>query len=200
MLKNQHKTFWISLGLIIIACLSTWIMIKGHRIDTTAQKNLSHKPDAYMYQATYWQYNEAGYLHSRLNAKKTTHFPYENSSTLVAPDFLIYSKDRLPWYIRSQEGYTKNGIDFIHLANQVKLYQPASVSHPSTTIHTTQADVYPKESIAKTAAKVTIIRPGTKVTATGMRADFKNDVVKLLSHSKGFYDETIANPTTKDQN
>jgi len=196
----QHKTFQLSLGLILAACFCTWLLVKNHHIDIQINTNLQKKPDAFMYHATYFQYDQKGYLHSRLETEKTTHFPYQNSALLTQPEYLIYSQNHLPWYVTSKNGSTKDGINKIHLWDNVKLYQPPTATHPSTTIKTSIVDVFPLRSIATTKAQVTIIRPGTTITAQGLHANFKSNVVKLLSHAKGSYEETVANQPTKEDN
>ncbi len=196
----QRKPIVTSLILLGIACCSTWLMIKNHSFKLPNQTTLQHKPDAFMEDATLYQYDQMGMLHSRLEASQTIHIPFQNSTTFSNPHFLIYTSQRLPWYISSKQGRSHHGTDWVYLWQNVVLHQPASQTYPATTIQTPNVTVLPQKSLAKTKANVTIIRPGTKIKSVGMQANLKTNVVKLLSHSHGSYEETIAIPQPTAQN
>ena len=197
---STRKTFWVSLVLLLTACFSTWLMLKNHQNKFTPNDNLQNKPDAYMYNATYYEYDKTGQLHSRLDAVKTTHIPYKNSAEFISPVFLTYTDKRLPWYISSKTGHSENGIDTIHLHDNVELYQPASPTYPATKITTTVLTIHPVKSTADTKAHAAILRPGIDLEAKGMHVDFAKNRIKLISQANASYDETVATEATKPDN
>lgn len=197
---STHKTFWLSLGLILVACLSTWLMVKNHHGIAKNSINLKLKPDAYMYNATYYQFNNKGILDNRLEAQQATHIPHENKTIYTEPDYLMFTKDRLPWYISAKNGTSLQGVELINLRKNVVLFQPATDTRPATKILTTVLTVHPKLSTADTAAHVTILRPGSTVLAKGMHVNFHKNTINLLSQSQGTYEETVAEPNSKGDN
>lgn len=197
---SASKTFWISLILLLLACFSTWLMLKNHHASTISTENLEHKPDAYMYNATYYQYDKNGQLHSRLEAVKSTHIPYQNSAFFTEPVFLTYTNKRLPWYISADTGHSVDGINTIHLQNNVELYQPESENHPATKITTTVLTINPPKSTADTTAHASILRPGTDIEAKGMHVDFAKNQIQLMSEANASYEEDVATQPTKPDN
>lgn len=158
-------------------------------------KHPGHKPDAFMINVSYYEYDSEGHLHSHLVAPKIVHYEHQNSAEFTHPDFMIYSNHRTPWYITADFGSSQEGINLVHLWDNVHIHQPPQVNNMETDIVTTAATILPNESVAKSDQKVTIIRPDSVVKAIGMQADFKTGVVHLLSHSEGFY---IPAPATED--
>ena len=63
----------------------------------------------------------------------------------------------------------------------------ANADSPETTITTTQAYIYPKQSLAKTDQPVTIKHLQSVAEGKGMEADLKNGNYTLLSQSQGNY-------------
>lgn len=197
---STRKTFWVSLILLLTACFSTWLMLQNHHSNAIPSDNLQYKPDAFMYNATYYEYDKTGQLHSELSATKTTHIPFKNSAEFEAPVFLTYTNKHLPWYISAKTGHSENGIDTIHLHDNVELYQPKSPTYPATKITTTMLTIHPSQSTADTKAHATILRPGTDIEAKGMHVDFAKNRIKLISQANASYDETVATEPTKLDN
>lgn len=70
----------ISLLLIVAACLSTLLILRKTTSDERpSQAQLNHRPNAFMRDVNYYQYDEGGLLHSHLVSPLITHFPYQNS-------------------------------------------------------------------------------------------------------------------------
>lgn len=197
---SARKTFWVSLILLLLACFSTWLMLKNHHNIAVSAENLEHKPDAYMYNATYYEYDNTGQLHSRLEAVKSTHIPYKNSAFFTNPVFLTYTEKRLPWYISANSGHSVDGINTIHLRDNVELYQPESPTYPATKITTTVLTINPPKSTADTKEHASILRPGTDIEAKGMHVDFAKNQIQLMSQANASYEEDVATEPTKPDN
>ncbi|ACJ20670.1 LPS export ABC transporter periplasmic protein LptC [Coxiella burnetii] len=179
----------ISLLLIVAACLSTLLILRKTTSDERpSQAQLNHRPNAFMRDVNYYQYDEGGLLHSHLVSPLITHFPYQNSFQFTRPHYLIYTDKRIPWNITANSGKSQQGIKRIYLWDHVKVHEPPQPTEPETTITTSMLTLFPERSFAKTNDPVTITRPNAVIKATGMTSNLKKGLVHLLSHSRGVYE------------
>ncbi len=185
----MNRNFWLSLFLIIAASLSTLFMLRSTQHESPPPtQQLNQRPDAFMVNVDYSEYDDQGNLHSHLLTPKVIHYPNQNSAVFAQPNFMIYTSERVPWYITAEHGTSRDGINSVFLRDDVHIHQPAEPDNPETTILTTTATIHPPQSTATTDDPVTIVRPGSLVKGTGMEANLKTGVIKLFSHSQGFYD------------
>jgi len=190
----MSRYVWLSVLFIITASLGTIWMFHNTAQQQALQPQQNLRPDAFMVNANYYEYDDQGLLHSHLFTPKVTHYPEKNSAQFQHPSFMIYAdKKRIPWYITADHGQSRSGIDTVYLWDHVHLHQPPQENNLGTDITTDRMTVLPNQSIAKTDQPVTITRPDSIIKATGMQTDFKTGIVKLLSHSRGIYAATPAN-------
>ena len=155
------------------------------------QKRRLTKPNginAFMTNVTYIQFDQLGQLHSRLHTPDMEHYVKHDASFFSKPKILIYTADRIPWYITSNYGRSQNGTGKVYLWGNVVLHQPQRENHPETTILTSAITIYPKRYFAVTDRKVTVRRPGSIIKGKGVTANFKTGIIKLLTHSQGTYE------------
>lgn len=183
----MSRNVWLSLFLIAVACLSTILMVHSnhHRIQERA--TLDRRPDTFMTNVNYYEYNNQGLLHSELQTPKIMHYPHNNAARFQKPTMMIYTSEHIPWYVSADNGKSQNGIDWVYLWGHVVVHQPQEPNNPETTIKTSAMTFYPRKSYAQTDENVTITRPGSIVKAKGMNADFKKGIITLLSHSRSIY-------------
>ena len=183
------RYIWISLILIITACLSTFLMLNNNnRTIRPKKKQLARRPNAFMLNARYYEYDNQGLLHSRLTTSKVLHYLYKNSARFKNPTLMIYTAQHIPWYISAYYGESYHGTKSIHLWDHVVIHQPKQAQYPDTTITTSAMTIYPNQSSAETNQDVTIIRPNSIVQATGMKANLKKGNITLRSHARGVYE------------
>ena len=198
----MKRTPLISLFFIIAVSITT-LLILGKDGDELTASNANTKPDAFMLDVNYAEYDDTGHLHSHLLTPKIIQYPYQNAADFINPNFMIYTEKHVPWYISADFGKSFDGIKTINLRNNVVIHQPSQPSAPETTITTETATVYPDKSMASSQDNVIVVRPDSWVRAKGMETNFKTGVIKLLSHSRGIYDagimaRTPVTPKTSD--
>lgn len=189
---GKSKTLPIIL-LLLLAFISTFFMIHS-RHWRTPSINSQQIPDALLFNAQVYQYNKTGKLHSYLESPHVTHFALQNSAIYITPRITIYSAPQTIWLITSDKGDSVNGSQQINLNGNVVIYQPANNKTPSTQINTDHLTIFPERSWAQTDAAISISQPNSTITAVGMTADLKNNIVHLKSQSKGDYSDIIATP------
>jgi len=100
---------------------------------------------------------------------------------------LIYTKERIPWYIRANEGKAFNTTDWIYLNDNVIMHQLPYPGRPETTIKTEAITIHPATEKAETDQPVLIRQLGNQVEGVGMKADMGKGIIDILSQSKGYY-------------
>lgn len=185
----MSKNVSLSILLIVLVCLSTPFILRNifhHHF--ALKQQLDHQPDTFMHNVSYFQYDYQGLLHSHLNTSLVIHYPRENSSYFNHPYYLIYTDKRVPWTVVANQGKSQGGVRQVYLWDHVKIHESQQSTEPETTIVTHTLTIFPNRFFAKTDKDVIITRPNSTIQATGMTADLKKGIVRLLSHSIGIYE------------
>lgn len=122
------------------------------------------------------------------------HYQKDNRATFTDPVGYYYPQNSPAWQITADKGDALNGDSIVHLNGNVRLHQDAGQRNHETTLTTSTMTIYPQLSTAETSDSIKIEQPGLTVTSVGFFANFKENKLKLLSKTKGFY-----NPTTGSQ-
>lgn len=176
---------WLGLIFLLIGALSAWIFFSGKH--PAKPKPTTATVNAYMNEAHYTQYDNTGQVHMIIYTPKMTHYAEDNTSYFANPHILAYSQQRIPWTIDAQFGKALRNSEEVDLWGGVLIHQAPQLRYPETSITTDSMKIYPHRSYAETDQFITITRPDTQVTATGMQADFKAGIFKLLSSVRGSY-------------
>lgn len=113
-------------------------------------------------------------------------------SHITAPLFLIPDDADQEWTLRAKTGQLSPSGDELRLRQDVKGDSPTTGDVPPTTLRTQSLDVYPKQNLAKTAARVSMTRPGIIQEGVGFEADLKSHEYKILSQVKTRYEPNAA--------
>ena len=187
---SNIQNFGISVLLILIICPITMLILQNmsrNALSSKLRQESNYRSDSFIRDASYYQYDEKGLLHSHLDSSLIIHFPYKNSSQFSDPHYFMYTNKHVLWNIKADSGKSQHGIQCIYLRNDVKIYELQQSIKPETTIVTNTLTLFPNYSFAKTNGPVTITQSNAVIQAIGMTANLKNGLVHLLSHSQGIY-------------
>jgi len=179
------KSIWLTLLFAVIISLSIFAMIYFN-----SRHSIIHPPktlNGFMRQAIYTAYTPEGKLRAYLKAPVMLHYAEENSSYFEKPDALIYTSKRIPWYVTSNYGISKNGTNWVYLWGNVIIHQLTTGGHPDTKITTTALIIHPQTETAETNQPTTIIQPGIEIKGIGLNADFKHNIFDVKSEPHGNY-------------
>ena len=90
----------------------------------------------------------------------------------------------MPWDVFADTGKIPPDGKMVELSGNVIILSK-DPGKPETSIRTTQIDLFPDETLARTNKKVGIMRDGQKVNGTGMEAHLDTSEVKILSNVNG---------------
>lgn len=113
-------------------------------------------------------------------------------SLITTPLFLLPDGAGLHWTLRAETGWLSPKGDELRLRSNVNGDSPTEGDVPPTTFRTQSLDVFPRQSLARTADPVTMTRPGITQRGVGMEVDMKTRQYKLLSQVKTRYEPNAA--------
>ncbi|WDI92582.1 LPS export ABC transporter periplasmic protein LptC [Xanthomonas campestris] len=135
---------------------------------------------------------ESGKESTTLRAPEMHRNRADQTSEITTPVFLLPDNANNPWTLRSKTGWISPKGDEMRLRGDVAGDSPTTGNTPPTTFRTESLDVFPQQNLAKTAAPVTMRRPGIMQSGVGFEADLKTRQYKLLSQVKTRYEPNAA--------
>lgn len=113
-------------------------------------------------------------------------------SHITTPLFLIPDDNDQEWTLRARTGWLSPTGEELRLREDVMGDSPTTGDVPPTTFRTQSLDVFPKQNRARTAAPVTMTRPGIMQSGVGFETDLKTRQYQLLSQVKTRYEPNAA--------
>lgn len=153
----------------------------------------NHKPkkptiNSFIIHAKFIEYNQYGQVKIIITSIKVTHMQTLGITYFEKPRIIGYTeKNRTPWHIHADLAISNQSGSKIILRGHVIAHQLPTSLHAESTITTSELTVFPKEARAITEKKVTIVRPGTIITGTGLVANLKTGQYELHSESSAIY-------------
>ena len=103
------------------------------------------------------------------------------------PEFMFYAEDqREPITVTSEKGYSFDGGETIELNDKVTLVQPLE-NGELYQVDTDTLTILPTQQFAETDKPVIITQKIGVTTATGLKANLKQQRIELLSNVRGNY-------------
>lgn len=161
-------------GLILIIALATNRIIDVAEREPQNQTMARNDPDQYLVNADLIQFNAQGEKAHELTAKRMTHFPLTDVTTLQSPNLTLYSEhETAPWDIVGKNGrlLPKSPLqdESVELWDNVV----AKRTRPNGSfinIKSQSLTVFPKKNIAETTDKVFIENNSGQTSAGAMKA------------------------------
>jgi lipopolysaccharide export system protein LptC len=184
--------------LVVLAILTAWI---NYSVQPQAPKldgSSRHDPDYIVSNFVTKQTDIDGNLNYQLAAAEMKHYPDNDETDLINPNFTQYSIGKP--YTRAQGLYGKvssNG-EQIQLTKQVKITRQAFAEKGEMTLETEYLDILPNQNLVKTDLPVIIRQaPKTVIYATGMVYDKKIKTITLLHKVRAHYEKPLMKKTAK---
>lgn len=182
-----------NLGLALFALLSVmaWLLVDSHpRIASTI---FEKKPQEYMQHAHIRVFNEQGFLKDELSVSNWAYRSEQSLSTLTAPFLTIHKPNGTIWTLRAKSGTitqpTLGDFEKIVLKETVVLERIQAHRTDPLKLETDELCYIPKEQSVTTEQRVTLNKPGLRMTGIGLRALLDQNTVTLLKDVKTEYKE-----------
>ncbi len=179
------------LWLTAIAC-NLWLI---HYFTTPTQRESatqSYNADSFAEDVSMLQFQKDGQPRELLQSPQLTHYPQNDLTNIHAPIITYYAPNHTKWILTSLYAQSRAEHTIIQLWEQTTLRQVGSKDkRKQTTLLTQSLTYFPQQNLVQTPLSVTLLQPGTKITALGMRAYLTQEYVQLLSATHGVYNPNV---------
>ena len=157
--------------MIALALTINWFLAgPEEKVDFTPR----NEPNLYMLNATINHFGPEGALQHRIDARRFTHFPMTDVTTMQFPALALgKTQDSDPWEITSSEGRILPSSDYreevVELWSNV-LASQSGKRNQFVTFQTNSLTVYPERDYAETDEPVFIKNQSGRTTAAAMKA------------------------------
>lgn len=185
---NESRSLPVVLVLLLATLLSGWLLLHAQRGLKPGAPPRPSLPDYRLAHMHVRVFDANGTLRYRLRAQRLVHYPSPERAELNAPLLHWYPHpDAVPWVVRAPNGEVLDRGREVRLLGVVHIDRSASGTRRAVSILTQNLAVWPHRSLARTAARVVVRSAGAELSGVGMRADFTQDRVVLLSDVHGTY-------------
>jgi lipopolysaccharide export system protein LptC len=135
-------------------------------------------------------YGPKGHMAYQLSAPQLERREGDASMYINQPRFVLPPKNGSPgkpWTGHAAYGWISANGNLIKLQGEVHMQRPAFDGQASAQIDTSDVTAWPHQNRLETDQHVAIVQGTTRMTGTGMRADFNNQHMELLHDFHGTF-------------
>jgi len=181
----------LGLGLLVAALASGWSAWR-HRASNAPQVAEEGSTDFVLKDFEITTLDKDGKESVTLRAPSMERNRADQTSNIVTPLFLLPDAAGQHWELRADTGWISAKGEELRLRGNVAGDSPKDGKTPLTTFRTDALDVLTEQSIARTASRVTVTRPGLSQSGVGFQTNLKTKQYSLLSQVKTRYEPNAA--------
>lgn len=180
---------WFGLLLLgLLTALSFWIERAVQPPPPKRDGSTRHDPDYTVYNFSTVRSDLNGNPRYDLTGAEMRHYPDDDSTDLVKPNYAIYAQKKQVTRVQSERGQVSSNGENVYFMDNVKVTRAATAGKGEMTVMTSYLHVIPDKEIAQTDRPVTILQaPRTIVTANGMLYDKKQGLLNLRNKVRVHY-------------
>ncbi|MBT8136891.1 MAG: LPS export ABC transporter periplasmic protein LptC [Gammaproteobacteria bacterium] len=177
------RNFAIAVALLA-ATVTTWIVVQ-QRQPRQPQREAAPPGGYYLRDAVVEGMSPAGERLYTLRAVQITQQPASGAVSMQTVDLEYSSGGPQPWHLQADAGSINEAGDLIELFGNVRIEEMLFVGPQTTVVTTPELDVDVRAHLATSEQDVRIERGNYVITAVGLRADLKDQKLKLQSEVHG---------------
>lgn len=137
---------------------------------------VKQETDYFAHNVTRQLFDKEGKRTQQLTAKQAYHYPQQKILRLKHPKLINENQDN-PWQISSVSGVMYEPNSNIELKQQVVLTSMEDNHKEQGKLFTDYLFYYPQEQVGETEEIINIVYKNLAITATGMRAELKSQII-----------------------
>lgn len=181
----------IWLGLLLLALLTVLSFWIDRAVQAPAPKrdgSTRHDPDYIVHNFSATRSDLNGNPRYDMAGDEMRHYPDDDSTDLVRPNYVIYSATKPATRVLSERGRISSNGENVYFMDNVKVVRAATADKGEMSVLTSYLHVIPDQGIAQTDRAVTILQaPRTVVTANSMFYDKKQGILNLRDKVRVHY-------------
>ncbi len=170
--------------LTLLAGLTFWLQRAVELGDIRKNGNIRHDPDYYAEKFSVRRFGPDGTLLTTMSAQKMIHYPDDDTTDATEPRVVHFGGERVV-HITAKQALIAPDAREIKLIGNVHVQRDGLGHDPATELATSALTILPDDEAAHTAAPVTITQGQSILHGTGLEADNKTAIYKLLSRVTG---------------
>lgn len=181
----QYRSFFLIL--LTIGVILSGFMIILLNVQSTTLKINDHGFDGFISDMVAIKMDKGGAARTTLLSPNARYYRSTDDIIVDKPKMMI-TPDRLnpgSWAITANQAIVFLVNKTIRLYGDVHVTRNQNKHLPKTNFTTSSLTIEPYQNKAYTHQEVTIIQPGNKVKAKGLRANLKTGVISLISNANG---------------
>ena len=183
-----QRLFWICCLIVVGAAATLWFLNQRPSYTETSTPKSTTTPSISFNDVVMVVNSDEGNPRFKFKAPKYWLYSNEQRSEFERPEISIFGKSGSNLYVNAIRGETFENNDVITLIGDVNVTQPKTKENPhNLKVMTEKLTVLPDKEEATTDFLITAIRGPEMITATGMRLDFKEQILYLHNDVKGHY-------------
>lgn len=187
-LKNDRLAIRFPLALLVLlAVLTFWLDRKVHPPTPKRDGSARHEIDYYVENFSATRMGPDGNLRYIFAAKRMEHYPDDDSTHLISPQFKHLGEGKPPLQITADKGLISQDGEHAYFVNNVQVVRESGSDRAPITLSTSYLHLIPDDDIAETNKPVTITDANVVINAVGLELNNKTRVLKLKSQVKVHY-------------
>lgn len=175
-----------------VAMITYWINYTVQPAMPKIDGSSRHDPDYIMSNFETTQTDINGDLRYKLVASEMRHFPDDDSTELMQPNYTQFAVNKPYTRAVGKRGYVSSNGEEVQLVDDVVVTRQAFEEKGEMTVETDLLNIRPNEEIVTTDRPVVIKQaPKTVIYATGMIYEKKKQTVTLLSRVRAHYEKPV---------
>lgn len=192
-MKGLPATWFGLMLLALLTALTFWIDRSVQPSQMKRDGSTRHDADYIVNNFTSSRADLFGNPRYSLAGVEMRHFPDDDSTELVHPEFVLYSLKKPTTKIRADRGKISSNGDNVYFMDNVKVVRAATATKGELTLVTDYLHIMPHQDFVETERPVTILQaPHTVMHATGMEFYKKLGILNLKNHVKVHYERPDA--------
>jgi len=192
-MKGLPATWFGLMLLALLAALTFWIDRTVQPPQPKRDGSTRHDADYIVTNFTSTRADVFGNPRYSLAGAEMRHFPDDDSTELVQPQFALYALKKPTTRIRADSGKVSSNGDNVYFMDNVKVIRSATATKGELTLLTDYLHIMPQQDFVETDRPVVILQaPHTVIHAAGMEFYKKLGIVNLKNHVKVHYERPDA--------
>ena len=187
---QRRAVHWLPILLLAgLAAFTYWL-------DRTVQATLPkrdgsqrHDPDYIVDNFSATPLGKDGRPSASLAAHSLVHYPDDDTTHLVAPDFTRLGRDAPPIHLRAKTAIVSKGNKDVYLFGEVRGRREAYAQRSEMTFASEYLHIVPDADTADSDKAVDIRDKNAHVTGVGLQLDNKKRTIRLLSRARVRYEK-----------
>lgn len=177
-----------------IAMVTFWINYSVQPELPKIDGSSRHDPDYIMSNFETIQTDINGDLRYKLEAAEMRHYPDDDTTELVQPDYMQFAVNKPYTRAVGKRGFVSSNGEEVELVDDVVVTRQAFEEKGEMTVETDFLKIRPNDEIVTTDRPVVIKQaPKTVIYATGMVYEKKNKTITLLNRVRAHYEKPVVN-------